>query len=369
MNTFLYVLFLSSIIIIIILLIKNNNIEHFKIDQNEIKSYFNQTLNKPYPKYKIKKNAIFVSIASYRDDECSDTLKSLFKNATHPENIYVGICSQNHPNNKNEECIPSHFKYLDHIRIKRLKHTDALGPNYARYMCSHLWRGEEYYMQIDSHIQFIKNWDKIIINMYKSLPHPKCVLTHYPPASFDSKPSHTCSSHFENNFHIISEAKIIENEKINKPIRTPYFSAGLFFTNSHFLYEIPYDPYIPYLFQGEEILMASRLYTNGWDMYNLSKPIAIHNYERDDKPHFWNDNSHKNWEELQNESNKRYYKMIGQKTEIHPEFKYMLKKFGMGNIRSIDDYFNFTGINMKDKKVTSRCGYHFNDNKNQWLKL
>lgn len=366
METINIILTICVVLILVIFFKKSNNIENFEISQNDLNTYFSEKLHRKYPLYNIKKGAIFVSVASYRDDECSDTIRSIFKNASNPDNIYVGVCSQNNPTEKKEECLPEDFKYKSNIRVKRLKHTSALGPNYARYVCSHLWRGEEYYMQIDSHIQFYKNWDKIIINMYKKLPHSKCVLTHYPPSSFESGPSHTCSAHYEKNFHIISEATIIDKQK--RPIRTPYFSAGLFFSDAKFLYDVPYDPYLPYLFQGEEILMAARLYTNGWDMYNLSRPIAIHNYERNDKPHFWNDNSHKNWHEVQQETNKRYYKMIGQNVDVHPGFLYRIKDYGMGTVRSLTDYFKFTGINTKEKKIISRCGYHFNDEKNEWIK-
>ena len=34
----------------------------------------------------IKENTIFVSIASYRDDECKKTIKSLFDNAKYKNN-------------------------------------------------------------------------------------------------------------------------------------------------------------------------------------------------------------------------------------------------------------------------------------------
>jgi hypothetical protein len=379
------ILFLIVINILIFIRFKQNFfIENF-ISNEDVQNYFNDNLHKDYPKYNTKLDKIFVSLASYRDDECSDTIRSIYDNADKPENIYIGICSQNHPDEVKEECVPSarmdgfrtllgwnvprYYKYKNNIRVNRLKHTDALGPNYARYLCSHLWKGEQYYMQIDSHLNFFKGWDTTIKNMYNQLPHTKCILTHYPPTSGstnESNPSFTCSAHYEDNFHIISESQLID--KLDKPIRTPYFSAGLFFADASFLHDVPYDPYLPYLFQGEEILMAARLYTNGWDMYNLGQSIATHNYARDDKPHFWNDNSHKNWKEIQKESNKRYYKLIGQDTEdIHPDFLHRIKEYGMGSVRSLSDYFKFAGIDTKNKKVISRCKSRFDNDKNEWI--
>ena len=57
----------------------------------------------------------------------------------------------------------------------------------------------------------------------------------------------------------------------------------------NFLFDVPFDPYLPHLFQGEEILLAARAWTNGWDLYNLSKPVITHYYnrEKDNQPHFY----------------------------------------------------------------------------------
>ena len=40
-------------------------------------------------------NNIFISIASYRDKNCTKTIKSIYENAKYPENIFIGICQQN----------------------------------------------------------------------------------------------------------------------------------------------------------------------------------------------------------------------------------------------------------------------------------
>jgi len=374
MNNNTIIVFCFIFFLIIILFIKKSKIEKFyDISKYNLDNYFKKELDKTYPKYITKENCIFVSIASYRDDECSDTLISMIKNAKNPENIFIGICSQNDRSKSKEDCIPKIGIDEDfinnNIRIEDFKHTEALGPNYARYICSHLWRGEEFFLQIDSHLKFIKNWDKILKDMYSKLPNDKCVLTHYPPTEQQLKDTnkipYTCSAHYENNFHIISEAQIIDRN--HKNLRTPYFSAGFFFAKGTFLYDVPYDPFLPYLFQGEEVLMAARLYTCGYDMYNLTESVASHNYDRDDKPRFWNDNSHKNWREVQTESNKRYYKIMNLGKDIHPRFNYNIKKYGLGKVRSIQDYFDFTGIKQKKKKIETRCDKRFDIDKNIWV--
>ena len=170
------ILIIFTICVCVYFLCINNTIEHFDLLKEQVDEFFDEKLNKNYKLYPKKLDTIFVSVASYRDDECPLTIKSLYDNAENPDKLFVGICSQNKPGIEEEECLPKNFKYTKNIRIKRLKHTDAKGPNFARYVCSHLWKGEEYFCQIDSHLIFKKNWDTIIKNMYKSLPEKSLFL-------------------------------------------------------------------------------------------------------------------------------------------------------------------------------------------------
>ncbi len=42
--------------------------------------------------------------------------------------------------------------------------------------------------------------------------------------------------------------------------------------------DVPSDPYLPYLFDGEEISMGVRLWTHGWDMFVPDRDIVYHIY-------------------------------------------------------------------------------------------
>ena len=133
----------------------------------------------------IKSNTIFVSIASYRDNVCTKTVQSLYEMADNPNKVFVGLCQQNN-NKEDPECITNDIrnKYSNNIRIIRIPYFDAKGPTWARYLCSTLWDGEEYYFQIDSHTKFVKGWDTLCINMINLIINSglslKPVLSHYP---------------------------------------------------------------------------------------------------------------------------------------------------------------------------------------------
>lgn len=362
------VIFILFILLLLILLRRDSIKEYFSA-REYIDKHFSADYDISYDKPLLKPDCIFVSIASYRDAECSRTVKLLYDMADEPGKIFCGIVSQNSPENREEECVPDNFEYKNQVRVVRLLNTEAKGPTWGRYLASRLWDGEEYYFQIDSHIFMKDGWDSKIKGMYRECPSKKAILSHYPPANEeDDYSTHTCGSHYENSFHIISEAQVISKQ--SKPFRTPYVAAGLLFGKSLFLRDVPFDPYLPYMFQGEEILLATRLWTHGWDVYNLPYPIATHNYDRDDKPRFWNDNSHENWGDVQNEVNKRYYYLIGQNgdNKIEDYFIKNEKELGMGNERSIKSWFEFAGIDPEGKKVNSRCGYLFDEIKNEWIK-
>jgi hypothetical protein len=51
----------------------------------------------------------------------------------------------------------------------------------ARYLGAKFYRGEQYYLQIDSHSEFVKEWDTKLIKMIHDAPAKKPVISTYPP--------------------------------------------------------------------------------------------------------------------------------------------------------------------------------------------
>ena len=329
----------------------------------------------------IKPNTIFVSIASYRDSVCSTTVESLYSMADNPQNVFVGLCQQNN-GKEDQDCVNSDStiisKYIKNIRTIRIPYFEAKGPTWARYLCSTLWDGEQYYFQIDSHTKFTKSWDTKCINMINMIKEcglsPKPVLSHYPKeyGAYESNEQSNdennnerynvprmCKSFF-NKRDMLSfmGAQIMNSNKI--PYNTPYIASGMFFCESYFLDELPYDPNLDYLFVGEEILHSIRFYTNGWDIYTPYENIIFHEYERKDKPKIWTDNPY--YSDLPAFNKVKYYIGVLQENEknnINKNIINNLDKYGLGKVRTLQDYFNFAGIDIINKKVyTNFC----NDN-------
>ncbi len=303
-------------------------------------------------------DTIFVSIASYRDKLCSQTINSLFSKAKYPEKITVGICQQNDSTDIECEEQMIDFKWKQNIKIIRIPHIDAKGPTWARYLCSTLWKNEKYYLQIDSHTLFKKDWDIKCINMIKELKQngiKKPLISHYPKIHTDIEHQDVnkdipiiCKSFF-NDRKMISflgaENISIEQSRF-KP--TPYIAAGMFFVESTFLKHVPYDPNLPYLFVGEEILHSIRFWTHGYDIFTPSENIIFHYYTRSNEPKIWTDKTYTD----ENALNKVKTLLGIHKLPIVPDLNHNMEKYGLGNIRTIKDYFDFAGIDLNTQSVS-----------------
>jgi len=131
------------------------------------------------PDISLGPKTVFVSIASYRDSQLTDTIDSLFANQSGKNTIIVGACMQDTEENYNS------FKYKDHpnVRTYFIPYQDAKGVGFARNLIQQqLFDNEDYFLQIDSHSRACKNWDQILIDQIKDCPSDKAILSTYPNA-------------------------------------------------------------------------------------------------------------------------------------------------------------------------------------------
>lgn len=313
------------------------------------------------PGPKIKPDTIFVSIASYRDDVCLSTIKSIFENAAKPENVFLGICQQN--KDDEDKDVQDGNESNPNIRTIRLKNYEAKGPTWARYLCATLWNGEEYFMQIDSHTKFVKDWDikckKMIKDIKDSGKSKKPLLSHYPREisdhdnykDSDKKMVPRMCKAFWNNRGMLSFMGAETRDTNDEAYQTPYIAGGFIFSPYEYLVEVPYDPNLPYLFVGEEILHSLRAYTFGWDVFTPTENIVFHEYTRASKPKIWTDNPY--YSDMAAFDKAKYYLgIIKDKNSLKDEVKVNLDKYGLGTARSLKDFFNYTGIDA-DKQTVS----------------
>jgi hypothetical protein len=244
---------------------------------------------------------IFVQIASYRDPQLIPTIKSMLENAKKPNNLRFGIARQFHPEDGFDDL--TEFDGDSRFRILDIPYTESTGVCWARHLTQQLYEGEEYTLQIDSHMRFEKNWDDEMIKMIKQLQkkgHKKPLLTGY-VSSFDPEndpqgrvdvPWRMAFDRFTPEGVVFFLPETIPGWKeLKQPIPARFYSAHCCFTLGQFSTEVQHDP--EFYFHGEEISITVRAYTHGYDLFHPHKVLIWHEYTRKGRTKQWDDD--KEW--------------------------------------------------------------------------
>ena len=292
---------------------------------------------------------IFVSIASYRDTECQWTIKDLFEKALNPERISVGICWQFVPGD-DDDCFEIETR-PEQCRVLEFHAKDSRGVCWARHQTQKLWQGEEFTLQIDSHMRFAPEWDRQLFEMHAECGNPRAILTSYPvpyeppdqlsPASVVT----ITPKHFDAYGILLfgSTSVPIANAK---PFMEPtaFCAAGFLFGPSAIIEEVPYDPHI--YFQGEEITLAARLWTHGWDMFSPNRCVIYHDYSnRPDRMRHWKDDQ--DWGKLNQKAMIRIRHLLGIEESSDVGALVEIDVYGLGTVRTLAAYQAYSGINFQ----------------------
>lgn len=81
--------------------------------------------------------------------------------------------------------------------------------------------------------------------------------------------------------------KIWDPQKLDVPRFAPVVGAGYVVAHSSFLEKVPFDPFLPWIFMGEEIILSARLWTAGYDLFSPAQAVLGHIYNRQHTPKFW----------------------------------------------------------------------------------
>jgi hypothetical protein len=301
-------------------------------------------------------NKIFIQIASYRDPQLLPTVEDAINNAKYPENLVFCIA---HQFSEDDAFSKDLDKYRDDSRFKILDipYKEATGACWARNKIQQEYDGEKYTLQIDSHHRFIENWDDECIKMIKQLQkkgHKKPLLTSY-ISSFDpdNDPEGRVLEPWWMTFdRFIPEGAIFflpsgipDWQTRTEPIPSRFYSAHFCFTLGEFAVEVQHDP--QYYFHGEEISIAVRAYTHGYDLFHPHKIVAWHEYTRKGRTKQWDDDP--DWVARNNASHARNRALFGMDGECSPCMKESLGKYYFGTERSLQDYEAYAGISFKNR--------------------
>jgi len=296
---------------------------------------------------------IFIQIASYRDPQLIPTIESALENAKRPKNLVFGIARQFHPEDGFDNL--DNYRSDKRFRILDIPYTESKGVCWARNQVQQLYKDETYTMQIDSHMRFEKNWDDEFIKMIKQLQkngHPKPLLTGY-VSSFD--PDNDPQGRVKEPWRMAFDRFIPEGavfflpetlpgwQGMKNPVTSRFYSAHFCFTLGEFSNEVQHDP--EYYFHGEEISIAVRAYTHGYDLFHPHKVLIWHEYTRKGRTKQWDDD--REWHIRNNASHKKNRQLFGMDGEEMID----MGKYGFGSVRTLEDYEKYSGLNFKKRGI------------------
>lgn len=303
-----------------------------------------------------KTETIFIQIASYRDPQLLLTLKDCLAKAKYPKNLRFGIAWQHHPDDTwdmlDEYIHDERFKILD------IDYRDSQGVCWARNLIQSLYANETYTLQLDSHHRFAQDWDIILIKMLEDLQkegYKKPLLTAYLPSfNPDRDPEDRVNEPWKMTFdRYIPEGAVFflptnfnpDTDSSDKPLLGRFYSAHFAFTLGQFCKEVKHDP--NYYFHGEEISIAARAFTHGYDIFYPHKVICWHEYTRRGRNKQWDDIN--DWGARNNSCHLRNRKLFEMDNHVK-DIDFGIYDFG--KVRTLNDYEKYVGMSFKTRGVT-----------------
>ena len=284
--------------------------------------------------------SIFVQIASYRDPELAHTIADCVANAASPERLSFGICWQRDPS-ESLPCAGSRG-----VRVVEVPYQESRGVCWARRAIQALYDGEDYTLQLDSHHRFVPGWDEqclALMDGLRSRGVARPLLTTYAP-SYDPQtdPDGRAQAAWKITFDkfapsggLVQRPAVMRSaEQGAGPLPARFLSAHFAFADGRFCLDVPYDEQL--YFHGEEIDVAVRAFTKGYDLFHPDRIIVWHEYSRNYRRKHWDD--HPDWWMADARSQERVRQRLAVE-EAEP------------SARSVRDYERYAGISFRQRAV------------------
>ncbi|MEY3907359.1 MAG: hypothetical protein RLZ52_426 [Pseudomonadota bacterium] len=316
-------------------------------------------------------NKIFLAITSANEKNLRQTVDSAIHNSSGENLLTFGIfdlCMNGFPK--------TNFSDLDNVIYMPMEFNGTQGIGLARLITSSIiFQDTDYVLQLDSHMIFTKNWDKILISNYNNLE------------SKYSKPiiSSRCPQwEYDLNGKIIIDNQIVEDTnnvslKLNKltsklvfrdywtaliqdgyptiegidAVNVDYIehnliSAQFTFSRPDIYFEILHDPRLPW--GGDEPIYSLRAWTRGYRMFSIKDTLCFH-YNKKTMGGAYGKDDQNDWRNLKN-NDKRLFKFYLKRYE---DGKKIMKDILTGEYVG---YWGAPSLN-KLKEFEEACGVDF----------
>ena len=306
---------------------------------------------------------IFIQIASYRDPELIPTILDCLEKASDPSRLVFSICWQFEEEEEDLRAITDNDERFTVIEVPW---RESKGACWARHELQQSYSGEKYTLCLDSHHRFAPEWDEILIEMLEDTrsraEFGKPILTSYVTAYdplkhkggseydhlLDPQPWTLEFDRFTPEGVVFMKPHYLDNwEEYTEPLVCKFLSAHFVFTDGSFVTECPHDP--EYYFHGEEISLAARAYTHGYDLFTPHRTMIWHEYTRTYRDHkHWGDHIEGNvdtpWYERNTKCHTRNRILFGME-----EGDIDFGPYGFGTVRTLEQYEQHAEINFKKR--------------------
>jgi hypothetical protein len=285
---------------------------------------------------------IYVQIPAYRDPELLSTVTDLLANAAEPERLTIGVCWQFGPG---EESIGDALRVLPGVKVLAVPAAQSQGCNWARRLLQDRWDGQEYTLFLDSHHRFASGWDEALVRGYRALQADGVaspLLTSYlPPYDPISDPQGRVEAIYRMAvaerlsgmpFRLVGHV-VPGWRDLTSPSRARFVSLHLLFTEGRFNERVPFDPGV--YFFADEVAVALRAYTHGYDLFHPHVVLGWHLYDRRTRTTHWTD--HADWLNRNTRSLQRLRQLFA--GAVHDEY-------ALGTARTITDYEHFADVTL-----------------------
>jgi len=292
---------------------------------------------------------IFVSIAAYRDPELIPTIRDCIARARWPDELRFGVCWQHGAGEERPPALPGRK-----LRLLDVPWHQSQGACWARAEIMKLYAGEDYFLQLDSHHRFAQDWDALLLDQMARSGAAKPLLTTYgtpfdPAAPLPpGQPTSIAIPLFRGDGIPVFQCLLRPDwGDGGAPVRARFLSAHLLFAQGSFVSEVPYDPEL--YFYGEEITLAARAFTQGYDLFHPGVHILWHQEPRRVTPLHWDD--HVPGGEVAISARERDIASLAKVRRFLA--RPATGAFGCGTARSFAQYESYVGVNFRRRYASA----------------
>lgn len=224
----------------------------------------------------MKHKTIFVSLASFNEEDLLSTMQNAIATARYPNRIKFGVFYHNTENQFEDLSM-----YTGRVHVSKSK--TMLGVGLSRSLANQFYSNEDYYLQIDAHTIFDNWWDQRLIEELEVIKKTvdKPVISYYLPSWFRLEDDsvelekRTFNStlvwdHDQMNtsywdIPIMNTSPVDWSKEQNVFKRHYGIAAQFIFADGNFCQEMLPDEQI--MFYGEEPTLALRCFAAGYKIF------------------------------------------------------------------------------------------------------